>query len=656
MKKIGILLVASTLVLGACGKRSDGTDTVTTGYDANGEPLAPGLGAALGDVLSVRVISTEASLQTGRTASAEITALVTNDKNQAMVGEPVTFETSGGFLESQETETNEFGQATATLSLTYDPANQPIVVNVTSGNFNGSVLVVAEGSTLTAVGDSSVVPGNDVEIVATLTSGDLEPIANETVNITSRAGNSLSATSARTNPQGRVTVVVDTAAGDDMVTFSALNDADGVPSVTQGHEFTVAAEQLSFADATLTEASVNAPHEVTVNLSSDTQPLSNIPLRFTITAGQIVGPTAVNTDAAGNATVTVLSSTAGPATVTVIVDDGSMLSNKHVLTFVGDQPSELQLKTTSSRVATGDEATISAIIVDANGNPVKDTDVEFSSANLKGGQLNPSSGVTDENGIATTTFVAGASATQEDEIVIVAEVVGTNINGSDSLTVVEPVLNVTIGSSNKIVESSFQTQNRVAYVVQVADGGGQPIENADVQLSIEPITYFKGELVPVDRTGFPYYYTSDPENWSADHWAKVDVWYATDCVSEDANGNRILDAGEDNNGNGSLDPQDPASLTAVIADEADEVPTITNGNSLTTDSSGSGYFDLLYPVSNALWATVKITARAQALGTEAEDYYVTELLMSATEANNTDALPANHVSPYGIALDCSNTD
>lgn len=655
MKKIGILLIASTLVLGGCGKRSEGTDSGVTGYDENGNPISPGLGAALGDVINVRVLSTESSVLTGQQGTAEITALITNDKNQALVGEAVAFEASSGALQNAEEVTNEFGEATATLSLKYHKANQPVVVTVKSGNFSGSVLVVAEGSTLAVVGDNSVVPGSELELVATLTSGDNAPIADELINISSKVGNTLSTTAARTNPLGNVTVNVGTSAGNDTIYFTALPNADGEPSVDQSHSFTVAADQLSFGAQAPTEGAVNVPHEITVNLKNDSQPLADVPLRFTITAGQIIGPTTIATDSAGNATVTVMSSTAGPATITAIVNDGTELSNKHVLTFVGDQPAELQLDSTSSRVATADIATISAIVVDANGNPVKNTDVEFSSANLKGGQLNPSNGVTDENGVATTTFTAGTSATQEDEVVIVAEVVGSNINGNASLTVVEPVLNVTIGSSNKIVESAFNTQNRVSYVVQVADGSGQPIEDAQVQLSIEPLKYFKGRLVTVDTAGFPYAFALDQTAWTADTWSREDDLYAFECISEDANGNRILDNNEDNNGNGSLDPQDPASLTAVVS-AGEDVATITSNNRLVTDTSGSGYFDLLYPVSNALWSVVKITARAQALGTEAEDSYTTTLLMSASEANNTDALPANATSPYGTESSCNNTD
>ena len=101
--------------------------------------------------------------------------------------------------------------------------------------------------------------------------------------------------------------------------------------------------------------------------------------------------------------------------------------------------------------------------------------------------------------------------------------------------------------------------------------------------------------------------------------------------------------------NGVLDPQDPASLTVA----RDPSLATLSGGVLTTDSNGSGYFRMTYPASNALWAWVEITARAEALGAEAEDSFRTTLLLPASEANNSDSIPANIRSPYGVDRDCS---
>ncbi len=656
MKKLGILLIASTLVLGACGKRSDDTTATDaiTGFNANGEPVGstPGLGAAVGQTYTVRVRSSVPSLQTGGNDTAEITAQITNSSNQPVVGEAVEFVTSGGVIEGAETETNEVGEAKATLSVRYDHANQPIIVTVTAGNFEGAARVVTEGSVLNITGENNVVLGNDVEITAALVAGDGTVLANEVVTVSSQAGNTLSATTAVTDPQGVVKVTAGSTNGDDTVTFSALPNAAGVATVMGQHSFTVADDQLKFADDAATALTVNNVHAFTVNWSNNGQPITNSDLIFSITAGQIVGDSTVTTDANGNATVSILSSIAGEVTLFVAAADGSV-NNKHVFSFFGDMPAELLMSATSTRVNTTQNATIVAQVRDANGNPVKDSDVVFSSANLKGGQLSSTTGVTNEKGEAQITFTAGTSATEQDEIEIVAEVAGTNINQSISLTVAEPVLNVTIGSSNQIRESETMTQYRISYVVQVADGSGQPLSDALVQLSVAPVTYVKGNLVQVDSTGRTRDDATDPATWTAAEWSFYPTFYHV-CASEDINGNRIMDAGEDTNNNGKLDPQDPALIAPFLPEtgSVEDFATIDGNGSLRTDATGSGYFDLIYPVSNAGWASVEITARAQELGVEAEDSYTITLIADADEMRIGER-PNNLYSPYGLDSDCT---
>ena len=75
-----------------------------------------------------------------------------------------------------------------------------------------------------------------------------------------------------------------------------------------------------------------------------------------------------------------------------------------------------------------------------------------------------------------------------------------------------------------------------------------------------------------------------------------------------------------------------------------------SGGSLKTDTNGSGFFELLYPASNALWSYVEIVARAEALGVEATDSYRTILAMPAAAIKAKDDVPANALSPYGTEV------
>lgn len=683
MKKIGILLVCTALVLSACGKRSDETTAAQgpTGFNAQGEPIggstSVALGAAIGQELNVRVISSQPSLLTGDQASADITAAVTDSNNLPMADYPIEFSSTGGVLQSAPTMTDENGEASAVLSLKFDSANQEIFVKAVAGDFEGVARVVAEGSTLEVSGDENVVPGNDVIIEAKLTAGDGSAIDNELVTIASSAGNALSATSALTDPQGIVTVTAGSAIGGDTITFSALSNAAGLPTVSQAHTYTVSDDQLQFAANSPRVLGVNQAHELTVEWSMNGVPIANEDLKFSITAGQIIGASTVQTDSAGVATVSVLSTIAGEVTLFVGAPDGSV-NNKHTFEFVGDTPAAIAVASTSSRVNIRDKATISSIVVDANGNPVNNTVVVFSSSNLKGGQLSSTSAVTNAAGEANITFTAGSSATEANEVEIFAEVEGTSINNGTSLTIVEPVLNVTMGTSNDVEITGANTQYAVTYVVQVADGGGQALEGAEVKISMAPVSYEKGWLVRVDDRGRSFadaLIAGDEDQWSEDRWQPHPNTTIT-CAAEDLNGNRILDVGEDANGNGVLDlgedingdgvldlgedingngvldQQDPAVLTAVTEEG---LATLEGNATLTTDETGTGYFRVLYPISNATWSTINITARAQALGVEASTTSQNRLLVEASEWEASNDYPANRFSPYGTSLDCTNT-
>ena len=117
----------------------------------------------------------------------------------------------------------------------------------------------------------------------------------------------------------------------------------------------------------------------------------------------------------------------------------------------------------------------------------------------------------------------------------------------------------------------------------------------------------------------------------------------TVCVNEDVNRNGILNAGEDTNGNGSLEP----GLPVII---------IGSGSSatLTTDSTGSAAFTLQYAENFAPWVATRITARASVGGTESSAGMNYFLAGSSDDFANQSVAPAGVVSPYGVATSCTN--
>ncbi len=641
---ITCMTLAAVLAIG-CGTR-DGElqGGGAASYNAIGqntnENLGPELGAALPEEVNVRVISDKDSILTGSTEPATITAYITNDANGPVENTAVGISSDGGLLQNITAESDANGEAGATLALAKDFRNQEITIQVNANGSIGTAVVQATGTAIDFAGSLDLSIGSDAELTARLTSGVGEPIPNEPVIISSGVGHDITAESLNTDIDGVVEFTVLELTQSDTITMTALEG-----TVIGNADISVVTDLLTLSGIEEEqEIPVGQTTDVVVIWSSSGEPITGEYVRASLTAGQLLSSSEVRTNAAGEARFTLVSSSAGPATLTVGAADGSLETDVKV-EFIATVPANLSIDSSSSRIPTLATSSITAIVTDANANPVKNQEVSFSSTNLYGGQLSPASAITNSDGEASVTFTAGGSATQFEELNIAAQIVGTSVSNNTKLTVVERVLNVTIGTSNEISERALGTQFGMPFVVQVADGGGAPLEGATVELSVKPLAYRKGYLELVDEDGMVESMVAT--DWSADRW----VLQYVACASEDDNGNRILDAGEDNNNNGILDPQDPSLLAPV--DDSAGFATL-EGGTLVTDSRGTGLLELLYPASSALWARVEIVARAQALGAEAEATYQTSLPMLAVDANNTNATPPNLLSPYGTDLNCSN--
>ena len=384
------------------------------------------------------------------------------------------------------------------------------------------------------------------------------------------------------------------------------------------------------------------------------------------------------TDANGVATIEVRSSSAGPATVAFADDVDADPFSQFDIEFVAFDVTNISVDAAPASVATGNASTISATVTDDFGNPVKDVVVEFSSADLRGGNLSPVTAVTDSDGRARITFTAGTLPTQEGEISIFATAADfPSIEDNVQMTVTERQLNVIIGLAGEVEQADNDTRYLRAGVVQVTDGVGRPVPDASILVTLTPDTYRYGQMITVDVDGdgvadrwgraiefsqshadtliaqgadpsnFPYSFTCQSEDNNGNR--------ILDTLDEDSNGNGILDANEDTNANGildvnedvnnngELDPRDPALVTA---DESN-VPTVIGGE-ITTDSNGVGFFSLAYLQSNALWFDLTINARVQALGVESVADFQTSLTIPISDVEDPDISPPNRISPYGV--------
>lgn len=201
----------------------------------------------------------------------------------------------------------------------------------------------------------------------------------------------------------------------------------------------------------------------------------------------------------------------------------------------------------------------------------------------------------------------------------------------------EPAASRIVVGPSKVLLLPNELQYQQGFVVQVTDIEGNPAPGSVVKVAMVPVQYFKGSYQPTDTNA-----DTLPDSWA------VNITAA--CNSEDSNFNGRLDAGEDINSNGRLEPTNPATLDQ----HPTETPTFADGSDqIITSASGFGFFTVTYPVSQALWSRMRISAVTEVSGTEEQqDYEFTLFVASEDIAAYPDNPPGGTDSPYGSSASC----
>ncbi|HWS75918.1 MAG TPA: Ig-like domain-containing protein [Quisquiliibacterium sp.] len=602
--------LATSALLAACG----GGGESGAGAWGTGSEAGTGVPAALALETNAPSVGSD-----GRTV-ATLTAFVKDGGNRAMANQLVDFSTTdaGSVVQVITAQTDASGAATASLRVT-DQTNRTVTVTARTGSLSKSLDVAVVGTTLTLNGPSNVVISAPTEFTIGLRDAAGAVLAGKPVAVTSAAGNTLSAATVTTDAAGQARLTfTGTKPGPDTLTVSALG-ASAAASLQ------VASSQISFVSPTPgKEIPVATPQQVTVSY------LPGQTIQFTSTRGTL-SPTEATADAAGNATVTLQSATAGAATITAFA--GTLVSSQQV-EFVSLVPAKLALQASPANVgvnlsaASTNSSQLIAVVRDAADNPVKGQTVSFSAvSDPSNGRIEPAIATTDSSGVATVAFFPGANSSGFNQIIVKAEVPGKNVAGTTSLTASKQELVVRVGTGNTIEEPSISTY-AMPWTAVVTDASGNPVVGATVQASLVATKYYKGTYV-----------------------AGLTRWNQTvsiGCVSEDinagpGNGNLRLDAGEDTNGDGQLTPGNVAA--AVVTSEGGR-----------TDANGLASIRVSYPQDYGNWVEMQLRVTITTLaGTEGVDQRTFILPISAADLTGA-APPPGTPSPFGVVADCSITD
>jgi len=206
--------------------------------------------------------------------------------------------------------------------------------------------------------------------------------------------------------------------------------------------------------------------------------------------------------------------------------------------------------------------------------------------------------------------------------------------GSDD----DNVYRVVLGTNNILETTASSLQYQLPFSVQVTTVDGTPASFVTLTFTAQPSDYRKGYYQTID--------TTSPPDGTPDQWVPV---HTATCNIEDSNLNGIMESGEDINGNGILDPTNPATISAHDT----LTPTIDNVfGHLTTDENGFGYFVMTYPPSEAYWVSIKLIAMAT--GNSQPEIYETLLPALASDLDDPYISPPGGVNgKYGIASVCT---
>jgi len=477
---------------------------------------------------------------------------------------------------------------------------ETVAVTITAVNSSGNA--VSGAAVSVSVDNNGVYAGTSTTTDAsgkiTGTAGTGSDRSNRVITITAKSGGITTSTAFRvTGAQLAVSGTSNVSAGASTAVTFKLTDSAG--SAIAGQAIAVTATGFTPASA---QGTTNSAGEYV----------------FNVTAPATAGSYTVSGSSAG-----------ASASYSIEVGSGTVPVQTGTIRAASIQANPATVKPNLS--GTDSRAGIRVLVLGDNNAPLQNVRVRFDlpDPNGVGGTLSTGSNVvyTDANGVAQTTYVAGARTSPTDGVPVRACYSGSDFAAGTcpssvvgTLTVSQQALSVVVGFNNTIASGTNDLTYIKSYVVVVSDAAGNAVSNAQISASVFPTAYYKG------RWGV-----------SGDAW--ILAARSSACANEDLNKNGVLDSGEDANGNGRLDPRIPLTLTVL--------------NSQVTDANGMGQLQIEYPKNFASWVDVDLTVSVLVSGSEGRWVQsITPLPWAAAEVTNAAVTPSFADSPFGTTPSC----
>lgn len=446
-----------------------------------------------------------------------LTINVTDESDNPLTNHQVTFKNEKGsaeFVEPPQQNTDAYG--VATINMVSQVAEENTISATLPNGFSQRIIAkfVSDSSTpkfkqLVADPDT-IIAGNSQgsTLTAIVTDFHNNPLKDMKVNFVAPGGSQLDNTTATTDQSGIVRVhLTSSKAGSYSVDASLEVDKNIHQSVTIT---VVPNREQSVMTLNVGSGSAIANNTNIVTLTASVKdvyghPLPDEDVKFTLPASMTgnftLSSETARTDANGDAVVTLRGTKAGEFTVTATLTRNNTVAYQQV-TFIGDtnsaqlQPLTASLNSIVAGNSTG--STLTATILDAYQNPLKDQLVTFQSNDVT---LSETEVTTNTLGQATVTMTSNIAGQHN---VVVSRKAQASDNKTFSLSVLPDE------SSAKVIsitgaEKTITVGENITLRILVQDAFNNVIAGQRVRLSAQPTTNITiGDTAYTDNNGYAY--------------------------------------------------------------------------------------------------------------------------------------------------------
>lgn len=591
-------LVATILLAGCGGGGGGANDRIGAGGGSSGGGSG---GISTSKAAAITLLASSPTLSSSASDSATgvtLTAIVKDASNNVLAAEPVAFSTadSAGLIVPSPSITNAGGQAQATLTTGGDPMNRTITVLASSGSVAATVTVAVVGTTLSITGADSTQFNVPTVYTVQLSDSAQKGIPGQVVSLSTQSANTVASTNVKTDSSGQVKLTFTGRVASSSITATSLG-------LTAVKNVVVSTDEFGYTSPIAnSENGTSSAVNVTVRWFQNGAAVPDgTRVDFSATRGLLSASSA--TTSAGLATIMIQSSESGFSTISASSQALTKPSAVLSIEFVATNPTSIDVQAAPAVIATNQSTEISATVRDAANNLVKNQTVNFSLIDATGGTLSSPSTVTDSQGTAKIRYAATSRSSASRGVEVTGTLRSTGTSDTAFVTVAARAVSITLGTGAQI-ESKDSSTYALPFTVLVSDSAGNPVPDADFRLSLQPVSFNKGDFSGVTAT----------------------------CPNEDVNFDDVNDPSEDADSDGILEPGRVAVLPSTID----------------LDDDGSAQFRVTYPKDRGAFVTVRITGVATVSGTEATAIRTLTLPVAESEVSN---LPG--VSPYGLDASCA---